>query len=121
MLVFLVFALFISLAIISGLASSSLRQFNLVNNLLRSNQSFFLSESGIEDAYFRLKNAQPIDSSEIITLNGNTVNTSITDFFAKNKETGSMPPPNAFPNVIASGFTSSCMHANNFPVRPSPV
>ena len=106
MLVFLVFVLFISLAIISGLASSSLRQFNLVNNLLRSNQSFFLSESGIEDAYFRLKNAQPIDSSEIITLNGNTVNTSITDS-AYNEKT-----------ITALGDISSRQRVNELTLNP---
>ena len=79
MLIFVVFFLFISLAIISGLVTPTMRQFKIANDLFKSRQSFFLSESGIEDAYFRLKDPAITDpdSTEILTLNGNTATTSI--------------------------------------------
>ncbi len=79
MLVSVVFFLFISLAIISGLVSPTVREFKNSNDLIKSHQSQSLSESGVEDAYFRLKNARLIGNSETITLNGNTATTIITD------------------------------------------
>jgi len=79
MMISVVFFLFISLAIIAGLVSPSVREFKIAGDLIKSRQSFFLSESGVEDAYFRLKNAKPIGSSVEITLDGNSVTTNITD------------------------------------------
>jgi len=79
MLISVVFFLFISLAIIAGLVSPSLRQLKIANDALQSRQSLFLSESGVEDAYFRLKNAKTIGSSVTLTLNGSTAETAITD------------------------------------------
>jgi len=85
MLIVVVFFVFISLAIISGLVSPSIREFKISTDALRSRQSFFLSESGVEDAFYRLKEALPIGTSEIITLNGNTATTTITDSGAGEK------------------------------------
>ena len=79
MLISVIFFLFITLAIISGLVAPTIREFQISNNLIRSKQSFILSESGIEDAYFRLKNAKPIGAVTNITLLGNTATTTITD------------------------------------------
>ncbi|MEK9182613.1 MAG: hypothetical protein AAB809_00875 [Patescibacteria group bacterium] len=79
MLTSIVFFLFISLAIIFGLVTPSVRGFKISNDGIRSKQSLILSESGIEDAYFRLKNVKPIGSSTSLTLNGNTVTSTITD------------------------------------------
>ena len=79
MLIAIIFFLFISLAIIAGLVSPTIREFKIVADTVRSKQSFILSESGIEDAYYRLKNAKPIDSPTSLTLNDNTATTVITD------------------------------------------
>jgi len=79
MLILVVFFLFISLAIITGLVSPSVRQFKVASDFIYSRQSFFLSESGIEDAYYRLKNAKPIGDSVALSLDGNIVTTNITD------------------------------------------
>src|SRR3989344_2339223 len=79
MLIAIIFFLFISLAIIAGLVSTTIREFKIVADTVRSKQSFILSESGIEDAYYRLKNAKPIDSPTSLTLNDNTATTVITD------------------------------------------
>ncbi|KKT01032.1 MAG: hypothetical protein UV76_C0003G0008 [Candidatus Nomurabacteria bacterium GW2011_GWA2_43_15] len=79
MLISVIFFLFISLAIISGLVSPTVREFKNANVNLNSKRSYFLAESGNEDAYFRLKNAKPISSPTSITLDENTVMTTITD------------------------------------------
>lgn len=79
MLISIVFFLFISLAIISGLVSPSIREFKVSVDSIRSKQSYFLSESGAEDAFYRLKNSKPIGTSVLITLGGNTATTTVTD------------------------------------------
>jgi len=79
MLISVVFFLFISLAIISGLVGGTIREFAISNDLLKSRQSLFLSESGVEDAYFRLKNAITINSPVSIVLDNNTATTTISD------------------------------------------
>src|SRR3989338_3431707 len=79
MIISLVFFLFISIAIIAGVVSPAVSEYRVVNNLLQSRQSFFLSESVVEDAYFRLKNGKTIDSTETLTLNGGSATAVITD------------------------------------------
>lgn len=79
MLVSVIFFLSISLAIIVGLVLPSVREFRIASDLSSSRQSFFLSESGVEDAYYRLKTVKPIGTSTSITLNGNIASTSIAD------------------------------------------
>lgn len=79
MLISVVFFLFISLAIIAGLVTPTVREFKNASVNLNSKKSYFLSESGVEDAHYRLKNGITIGSSENITLDGNTVTTTISD------------------------------------------
>jgi hypothetical protein len=79
MILSVVFFIFISLATIFGLTNPTIREFKISSDLIKSSQSFFLSESGIEDAYYRLKTAKPIGSSTVLTLENNTVTTNIDD------------------------------------------
>lgn len=78
MLVSVVFFLFISLAIIAGLVGPTVREFKNANSNLNSKKSYFLAESGGEDAFYRIKNNMAIGSSEIITLGSNSSTTTIT-------------------------------------------
>lgn len=78
MLISVVFFLFLSLATVSGLVSPSLREFKDASVNLNSRKSFFLAESGSEDAFYRILKNKPISSSETITLDSNTVTTAIT-------------------------------------------
>jgi len=77
MLITVIFFLFISLAIIAGLVGPSVREFKIGNDLGRSRQSFVLSESGAEDALYRLKTGKTVDALETLTLNGSTATTSV--------------------------------------------
>ncbi|MEK7113431.1 MAG: hypothetical protein AAB873_01245 [Patescibacteria group bacterium] len=79
MLISIVFFLFISLAIISGLVSPVVRGFKDTSDLTKSHQSFFLSESAIEDSYFRLKTGKNIGTTNTITLSGSSATATITD------------------------------------------
>ena len=71
MLISVVFFLFISLAIIAGLVSPTVREFKNASVNLNSKKSYFLSESGSEDAAYRIINNMTIGSSETITLDSN--------------------------------------------------
>ena len=79
MLISVVFFLFISLAIISGLVSGTVREFKIAIDLIKSRQSFFISEAAIEDTYFRLKTGMAVGSTNIITLGENSAAATITD------------------------------------------
>ena len=90
MMMSVVFFLFISLAITSGLVAPSVREFKISSDLSKSHQSFFLSESAIEDSYYRLKTGKNIGSTNILTLNGNTATAIITDSGFNEKTISSM-------------------------------
>jgi hypothetical protein len=80
MLISVIFFLFISLAIIAGLVSPSLREFRIANDLIKSHQSLFLSESAVEDSYFRIKNGITIGPTNAITLGADSATATITNF-----------------------------------------
>ncbi|MBI3305821.1 hypothetical protein HYZ82_01655 [Candidatus Nomurabacteria bacterium] len=86
MLISVIFFLFISLAIISGLAIPSIRDFRSANMNLNSKQSYFLAESGSEDAIYRIKNGMAIGTNETITLDLNEATTTITDVDTSTKQ-----------------------------------
>ena len=90
MLVSVIFFTFLSLSIIAGLVSPSVREFKMSSDFIKSRQSFFLSESGVEDAYYRLKTSKMIGDSTLITLSGNTATTSIADSGYNEKTISSM-------------------------------
>ncbi|MFA6353791.1 MAG: hypothetical protein WCW93_02580 [Candidatus Paceibacterota bacterium] len=86
MLIVVVFFLFISLAIITGLVSPTIREFKNTNMNLKSKQSYFLAESGGEDATYRILNNMAISESEVIALDNNSVNTTITTLLGNTKQ-----------------------------------
>ncbi len=86
MLISVVFFLFISLAIIAGLVSPTVREFRNASVSLNSKQSYFLAESGGEDAVYRIKNIMNIGSSETLALNSNSATTTITTLVGGDKQ-----------------------------------
>ncbi|MEK7572329.1 MAG: hypothetical protein AAB493_00520 [Patescibacteria group bacterium] len=101
MLVFIVFFLFISLAIIFGLVSPSIREFKNANMNLDSKKSFFLAESGLEDAFYRLSKNKQIGENETIILNSNPVNTTITTLLGNLKEIVSFADVSSYQRKIS--------------------
>jgi hypothetical protein len=90
MLISVVFFLFISLAIISGLVGPTVREFKNANVNLNSKRSYFLAESGSEDAMYRVIQGMAISGNETITLNSNTVVTTIDTLPGNIKEISSL-------------------------------
>ncbi len=100
MLFFLVFFLFISLAIISGLVSPIVREFRNANTSLKSKQSYFLAESGSEDAFYRISKNMTIGTSETITLNSNSVTTTISTLVGGDKQIASLGDVNSLQRKV---------------------
>ena len=79
MLISIIFFLFIALAIISGLVAPTVKEFKVANDLIHSKQSYALSESGIEDVFYRLRENIPIGSSTTLTLGDYSATTTVSD------------------------------------------
>lgn len=90
MLISVIFFLFISLAIIAGLVGPTVREFKNASVNLKSKLSYFLAESGSEDAIYRLINNMAISNSEILTLNNNSATTTIATLFGNSKQISSL-------------------------------
>ncbi len=90
MLIAVIFFLFISLAIISGLVSPTVREFKSANVNLNSKRAYFLAESGSEDAVYRILKNQTISASETIILDSNLVTTTITSVGSGTKQIDSL-------------------------------
>ena len=86
MIVSVIFFIFISLAIISGLVVPSVREFKIANMSINSKRAYFLAESGVEDAVYRILTSKPISDSETISLDSNTATTAITSTGSNQKE-----------------------------------
>ena len=86
MLIAVIFFLFISLAIISGLISPTVRTFQDSSVNLKSKKSYYLAESGSEDAMYRILTGKTIGTSETITLDSNSATTNITTSFGNSKQ-----------------------------------
>lgn len=76
-----IFFLVISITVIFGLVGPILRQQAMASGLMLSRQSYFLAEAGIENVIYKLKNGNPVASTETLSLNGNTATMITTDIF----------------------------------------
>lgn len=86
MITVVIFFVAISLSIILGIISPTIREVRIVRGAIASRQSYFLSESGVEDAIYRIKTGRNISASETITLGGASATTTITDVSGTEKQ-----------------------------------
>lgn len=107
-LITVVFFLFISLAIVLGMSSIALRETRIARINVNAKQSYFLAEAGAEDAVYRITQSKNYNAIETLSLNGNTVITTVTDVGADRKDVVSQgDATNAIRTVIASLQESS--------------
>ncbi|MCH7529566.1 hypothetical protein IIB50_00385 [Patescibacteria group bacterium] len=78
-LIAVLFFLASSLIIVSGISSPVLRDIASINTMLKSKQSYFLAEGGVEEAVYRIKKGIQIDPLETIVYGGGTSVTIIAD------------------------------------------
>jgi hypothetical protein len=71
--------LFLSISFITGISGPILRHAKVTDDFLVSRKSYFLSEAGIEDAIYRIKNNKQTSTIEAIYLDGVSATTSISE------------------------------------------
>lgn len=81
-----VFLLFISLSLMLGIANSSIREFKITQDTVKSTQSYFTAESGIEDVTYRLKSGKQVGVTQTLALNDATTTVTMTDIGSNKKE-----------------------------------
>ncbi len=69
----------VSMAILLGIVGPILRQKTVLSDLVRSRETYFLAEAGIEDVLYRYKSGKPVFAEEVISLNGQFATTTITN------------------------------------------
>jgi hypothetical protein len=94
MMIFTIFIFFTSFMIIVGISRPALREFAITQNAFNSRQTYFLSESGVEDAFYRIKNGKSIGASESLVLGDTTATTTISDIGGGQKEISSLADTN---------------------------
>lgn len=117
MLLSIISFLFISLAIISGLVSPSIREFRNANISFNSKQSYFLAESGSEDATYRIFNNMTIGNSETLTLNSNSATTTITTLLGNIKEINSTGDVSNYQRTISLTLSTGTGASFNYGVQ----
>ena len=86
MMIVVFFFVFISLTILIGIITPVVREFRIVSGNLESKQSYFVTESSIEDTVYRILENKQIDDSEELVLGTSTATTNITTLSSSSKQ-----------------------------------
>ena len=79
MLTAVIFFLFITITIVGGVSFAVLRQVKNGQDLIRSKESYYVSEAGLEDVVYRIKNGKNYSSTETLNVNGYSAVTTVSD------------------------------------------
>lgn len=86
----IIFFVVIATTIAVGLSSPVVREYVTSRDFEKSKGAYYLSEAGMEDAVYRVRNVKPISAYEVITLGGNTATTTITSDSSIQKTIGAL-------------------------------
>lgn len=75
----IMFFVIIATTFVVGLSSPVVREYVTARNFEKSKGAYYLSEASHEDALYRIKYGKQIGAEEVLTLNGNTATTTITN------------------------------------------
>jgi hypothetical protein len=117
MLISVIYFMFISLAAVSGIASPLLKTYKDANVNLNSKKAYFLAESGVEDAVYRLKNSMQIGTEENLSLDGNTVTTNISSPSANEKSIVSLGDVSNYNRSLGVNLTTDVGVSFNYGVQ----
>lgn len=85
LIIVVIFFVFISTSLVIGIVNPIMRMFGVVDNIVYGQTSFSVSESGIEDAVYRLRNGMNLSSSESLSVGDYEATTSITNITSSEK------------------------------------
>lgn len=106
MMIVVLFFVFISLTILVGIIAPTVREFKIAGTTLNSRNAYFLAESGVEDALYRIKTSKDINSSETLVLGDSTTTTTITDISSSQKEIVSLGERGSNERKVKLGVTT---------------
>ncbi|MHB1118278.1 MAG: choice-of-anchor R domain-containing protein [Minisyncoccota bacterium] len=80
------FSLIVSIAIVLGSVSPVVRDLKNAQMLIKSKSSYYTSEAGIEDAFYRIKKGKQFTAPKVLSMNDGTVSVSTVDVSSTEKE-----------------------------------
>ncbi len=101
------FFVVITLAMAIGLSSPVVREYKTSRDFEKSKGAYYLSESGSEDALYRIKKGITIGIQENLYLDGNTATTTITEVGALEKLIRSLADINTNTRRVKSTLTKT--------------
>jgi hypothetical protein len=81
-----VFFVAISLSVCLGLAIPAIRAHKVAEHTLHSKRSYYLSQSGVDDVFYRLKAGMDVQSSQTLVLDEMQAITTLSDISSTQKE-----------------------------------
>ncbi len=106
MLIAVFFFMFISLAIVLTIVSPAARDLRVASTRYNSQQSYFLAESGVEDAYYRIKNSRQISTTENLVLGSSTTTTTIADINSSQKTIAAMGDTGSYQRNVTMSIST---------------
>ena len=79
MMIAVIFFILASVLLVLGLSAPAAREYRIGLDALTSRQSYAAGESGVEDTYYRMKNAMHVASGASFSVGSATVTTTITN------------------------------------------
>jgi len=100
MMVLVIFFVLISLTILIGIVTPTVREYRIASDSFKSKQTYFLAESGVEDVMYRLKNSKQVGSTETLVLGSSTATTNVTSIGANQKQISTLGDTNSLERQI---------------------
>lgn len=100
MMMFVIFLMFGSTTVIVGIVGPVMREFQIAKSSLESKSTYYLAESGVEDALYRLKNSKQIGASETLVLGATSTTTTITTLSGSQKQITSLGDTNSYQRKV---------------------
>lgn len=107
MMIVVFFFVFISLTILVGIISPVVREFKIAGTTVNSKSAYFLAESGVEDAIYRLKTNKQISGTETLTLGSSSATTTITTVGSNQKQIESLSDVNSSQRKLSLSLTTT--------------
>ena len=100
MMVLVFFFVFISLSILIGIVTPTVREFKIAGDSFKSKQTYFFAESGVEDVLYRLKNSMQTNGTETLSLGDSEATTTITDIGGGQKQISTIGDTNSIQRKV---------------------
>lgn len=101
MMILVVFFVLISMTILIGIVTPTVREFKIATDSFKSKQTYFLAESGLEDVLYRLRNGKQTSSEEVLVLGGTQAVTTTTTLASNRKQLTSLGDTNLIQRKVS--------------------